>query len=267
MTNWSCAACGVENREGAAPPDACAICDDERQYVPRGGQQWFSPESFDGRVEVRELEPGILSVRSVPGVGIGQQSVLVVTPRGNVLWDPVGVVDADALLAHGPVAAIASSHPHMFGAQVSWSRALGGVPVLVSEADREWVQREDPAIEFWSGEREVVPGVVLRSVGGHFPGSAVAYVSADDGATVLLSGDTVFPSPNGTSATFMRSYPNAIPLSASVVERVASAIGERDYDRLYGNLGGWIEADARGVVRRSADRYIAWVRGDFDHLT
>jgi glyoxylase-like metal-dependent hydrolase (beta-lactamase superfamily II) len=267
VTNWSCAACGVENREGEHPPAACAICDDERQYVPRSGQAWFTPEAFAGRVSVRELEPGILAVTSEPGVGIGQQSLLVVTPHGNLLWDPIGVVDADAVLAHGPVVAIATSHPHMFGAQVSWSRALGGVPILVAEADREWVLRDDAAIEYWSGERDIVPGVALRTVGGHFPGSAVAYVTAADGATVLLSGDTVFPSQNGTSATFMRSYPNAIPLSAAVVDRVANAIGERDYDRLYGNLGGYIEADARAIVRRSADRYMAWVRGDHDHLT
>ena len=26
-------------------------------------------------------------------------------------------------------------------------------------------------------------------------------------------------------------------------------------------------SDAAGWVRRSADRYMAWVRGDFDHLT
>ena len=70
----------------------------------------------------------------------------------------------------------------------------------------------------------------------------------------------MFPSQNGSSVTFMRSYPNAIPLSAAVVDRVANAIGERDYDRLYGNLGGYIEADARAIVRRSADRVLKYLR-------
>ncbi|EME63539.1 hypothetical protein [Amycolatopsis decaplanina] len=37
----------------------------------------------------------------------------------------------------------------MFGARLSWSRALGGVPVLASERTREWLPAPDPASEFW----------------------------------------------------------------------------------------------------------------------
>jgi hypothetical protein len=84
---------------------------------------------------------------------------------------------------------------------------------------------------------------------------------------VLLSGDTVFANPDRASVAFLRSYPNHIPLSAAVVERVVRAVEEFDFDRLYGNFALRIDADARAVVRRSADRHIGWVRGDFDHLT
>ena len=38
-------------------------------------------------------------------------------------------------------------------------------------------------------------------------------------------------------------------------------------DRLYDNVGGCVRADASTWVARSAERYVAWVRGDFDHLT
>jgi hypothetical protein len=65
----------------------------------------------------------------------------------------------------------------------------------------------------------------------------------------------------------MRSYPNRIPLSGAVVDRVAKALDVFEYDRLYGNFGASIPADARQVVRFSADRHAAWVRGDYDHLT
>jgi hypothetical protein len=65
----------------------------------------------------------------------------------------------------------------------------------------------------------------------------------------------------------MRSYPNRIPLSAAVVERVTRALEELAFDRLYDNFGKTIDTDARAVVRRSSDRYIGWVSGDFDHLT
>jgi glyoxylase-like metal-dependent hydrolase (beta-lactamase superfamily II) len=274
MPLWICAACAVEYPETQLPPDSCAICEDERQYVPRSGQAWHSLEQLrdDGfRLRIEPMEPGLTSITTQPSVGIGQTAVLAQTPEGNLLWDPPGFIDdagVERVRELGGAAVIAASHPHMFGAQVSWSRALGGATVLVAEADRSWVRREDPAIQSWSGELEVLPGITLRTIGGHFPGSAVAYVhGAADRRGVLLAGDTLFPGPSGVWVTFMRSYPNAIPMSAAVVDRVATAVIEREFDRIYGNFGNVIETDARAVIRRSADRYMAWVSGQFDHLT
>jgi hypothetical protein len=193
------------------------------------------------------------------------------TPTGNLLWDPLGYLDdeaVDRIQALGEVVAVAASHPHMFGVQVEWSRALGGPPVLVSEPDLGWVARPDPVIRPWTGPLEVVPGVTLHQPGGHFPGSAVVHwAGGAGGGGVLLSGDTIQANPDRTSATFMRSYPNRIPLSAAVVDRVTRAVNELAFERLYDNFGHTLAADARAVVRRSADRYMGWVRGDFDHLT
>jgi hypothetical protein len=84
---------------------------------------------------------------------------------------------------------------------------------------------------------------------------------------VLLAGDTIMAGPDRTSVSFQRSYPNRIPLSGAVVDRVTKAVESLEFDRLYSNFGNRIPVDARAVVRRSADRYIAWVRGDYDHLT
>lgn len=274
MALWICQACAVEYPETTEPPAECPICVDERQYIPASGQAWTSLEklSADGyAVEVEEVEPGLFGITNSPEVGIGQQSLLVQTPEGNLLWDPTGFVDeAGAQLVRelGGAAAIVASHPHMFGAQVSWSKALGGAPVLVAEADLGWIQRDDRAIRPWSGDLEILPGVTLSTVGGHFPGSAIAHWAAGaNGLGVLLSGDTIGPAPDGKWVSFMRSFPNKIPLSAAVVDRVANASTRRPFDRLYGNFGGTIDTHASAVVRRSADRYMAWVRGDFDHLT
>jgi hypothetical protein len=33
------------------------------------------------------------------------------------------------------------------------------------------------------------------------------------------------------------------------------------------DLPGAMIADAKAVVRRSADRHAGWIRGDYDHLT
>ena len=143
--------------------------------------------------------------------------------------------------------------------------------MLVSEADAGWVARPDAVIETWapgtSGAREVLPGVTLSQPGGHFPGSAVAHWVGADGKGVLLSGDTIMANPDRMSVSFMRSYPNRLPLSAAVAVRVAESVAGRDFDRLYNNFEGVIPTDARAVVLRSAERHAAWVRGDFDHLT
>ncbi|HEY5222134.1 MAG TPA: MBL fold metallo-hydrolase [Microbacteriaceae bacterium] len=274
MTVWVCAACGVEHPETEQPPQGCAICLDERQYVPRGGQAWRALDalSSDGHsIEITPVEPDLFGIVSRPSVGIGQRSLLIRTSNGNLLWDPIGFVDeraAEQVLELGEVAAIVASHPHMYGAQVQWSRLLGDVPVYVAEQDRSWVQREDACIRSWRGDLQVLPDVLLRTVGGHFPGSAVAlWPAGADGLGVLLTGDSIFPSPNGTSVSFLRSYPNMLPLSAAVVERVARTSIELPFDRLYGNFGGVVDSDAHAVIRRSAERYAAWVRGDFDHLT
>jgi hypothetical protein len=270
MEFWICATCAVEHADRVG---VCAICADERQWVPADGQRWTTlPElaAAGTRVDVTELEPDLFGITATQKVGIGQTAKLIRTPSGNLLWDPIGFLDDDGVArirALGDVAAIVASHPHMYGVQVEWSRALGGVPVLVSEADEKWVARPDPVIRTWSGRIEVVPGVTLTQPGGHFPGSAVAHWAGADGRGVLLSGDTVFANPDRRTVAFMRSYPNHLPLSAAVTERVARALEEFDFDRLYGNFATRVDADARAVVRRSADRHIGWVRGDFDHLT
>ena len=65
-----------------------------------------------------------------------------------VVNDTVGTRVA-AVAALGGVAAIVPSHPHMFGMQLAWSAAFDDAPVHVWARDREWLQRQGPAIEFF----------------------------------------------------------------------------------------------------------------------
>jgi glyoxylase-like metal-dependent hydrolase (beta-lactamase superfamily II) len=273
VTLWSCRTCAVEYPESDQPPGRCPICSDERQYVLPAGQRWTTlaelhAEGHRGRLV--DVEPGITGVVVEPRVGIGQRALIVQTADGNLLWDPVGYLDDDLVQqvrALGGVAAVAASHPHMYGAQVEWSRRFGDVPVWVAAADREWVQREDPVIRAFDDGAEVLPGVRLVRIGGHFPGSAVAHLTGADGRGVLLTGDTVASTPDEHWVAFLRSYPNHVPLSAAVVQTVAARVLALEFDRLYDNFGGRVAADAPAWVARSAERYVGWVRGDFDHLT
>jgi glyoxylase-like metal-dependent hydrolase (beta-lactamase superfamily II) len=271
---WICRTCAVEHPDTDVPPSGtCAICSDERQYVRPEGQRWttlaeLAAEGHRGRLE--EVEPGLTGIVVEPSVGIGQRALLVRTADGNVLWDPVGYLDDDLVAAVrdvGGVAAVAASHPHMFGAQVEWSRRFDDAPVYVVAADAAWVQRPDPVVRLVEETAEPVPGVRIVRIGGHFPGSAVLHLTGADGRGVLLTGDTVACTPDEHWVSFLRSFPNKVPLSAAVVGRVADRVLALDFDRLYDNFGGRVAADAARWVRRSADRTIAWTRGDFDHLT
>jgi hypothetical protein len=130
------------------------------------------------------------------------------------------------------------------------------------------VARPDAVIRPWSGTLDLLPGLTLAQLGGHFPGSAVAvWAAGAAGRGVLLSGDTIPTNPDRATVTFMRSYPNRIPLSAAVAGRVAGAVDRFTFDRIYDNFGNCIPDGAHAAVRRSAVRYTRWVRGDFDHLT
>src|SRR4051812_27704306 len=97
MTFWICATCAVESSE---PLEVCTICADERQWVPAAGQRWTTLEELRSegyRASLQPLEPGLHAITSTPGAGIGQQSKLLVTAEGNLLWDPIGFFDDEVV--------------------------------------------------------------------------------------------------------------------------------------------------------------------------
>lgn len=270
-----CRVCGVEY-DAAALPELCPICADERQYLaPDGRQHWVHPEEFGadpqgGAIDLVELEPGLWGINVSRGVGIGQQAKVVVTDSGNVMVEVPAAITPEAVTAVdelGRMEAIVPSHPHMFGLQSLWSAALGEVPVYVSSLDAEWLGARPENLHLWEGEIEVIPGVSASQPGGHFPGSAVVHWAGADGLGVLLCGDTIGVNADGRSTTFMRSYPNSIPLSAQVAKRIAAHVERFEFDRLYGNFPSSILTRAKSRVMASAERHSAWVSGEFDHLT
>jgi len=271
VTEWICRTCGVEQAVTADPPQACAICTDERQYVLPGGPSWTTTDELLAggyRLSLTELEPGLWGLRIEPKVGIGQCALLARTPTGNLLFDVPPMVDPDAVNALqelGGVAAIMASHPHMYGSQVAWSRAFGGIPVYVAARDVGWVQRTDPVIVTWQQPFDPVPGIRASQVGGHFPGQTIASWTGADGAEVLLAGDACSVRPDG-NVTFLRSYPNIIPLSPRGVRQIVAGFDEYRYQRLYDNFAGRLAADAAATVHFSADRYVAWITGEHDDL-
>jgi len=152
-----CRECGTSFPEAPSPPARCPICDDERQYVPRTGQAWTTPDrlSTDHVNAWRRLEPNLFEIHTQPDFAIGQRALLVRTPTGNYLWDCIALIDdatIDLIKGLGGLAGIAISHPHYYTRCQDWASAFN-CPVHLHAADQRWLMRPDPAIQFWNGDR------------------------------------------------------------------------------------------------------------------
>ncbi|MFW0786605.1 hydrolase [Gordonia sp. CPCC 206044] len=260
---WICDLCGNEYPPSDEPPNICFVCADDRQFIPRSGPSWSRlDEAASNEVTATEVEAGVFELALHPAVGIGQKTFLVATAGGNVLWEPPGFVGpalVDRLAECGGVAAITSSHPHLVGASVSLSHRFGRVPVLFNALDRRWITRPDSVVEFWEGAADVAPGVRLVQCGGHFPGSAVLHLAdAAEGRGALLTGDTIMAVQSPEMVSFMRSYPNLIPLSPRLVQQIVDRVSTLEFDRIYGAFGEPVAESARRVIETSAERYIGW---------
>lgn len=255
-----CAACGTQY--AAARPD-CPVCQDERQYVPDGGQRWTTLAELQAAghtAKFAEQGPGVLGIGTTKGIAIGQRALLLRTTDGNVLWDCLPYLDdhmAEAIADLGGLTAIAVSHPHFYSAMVEWAHAFD-VPVYLNESDRSWVGRPDPALRFWSGEtHQLTDELTLINPRIHFPGSTVLHWSAGEGA--LFSGDVLNVCPDRRWISVMHSYPNHIPEHPDAVRHAAELLDRYRFERIY---GAWwdrvVTADGNAVLHRSLDRYLAW---------
>jgi hypothetical protein len=264
MPNFICTTCGTQHAESDQPPAACAICQDERQYVKATGQNWTTLERLrlTNRNSLRFKEPGLIGIGIEPQFAIGQRALFLRTPKANILWDCVSLLDqavVEAIQAMGGISAIAISHPHYYSSMVEWSRAFGGVPIYLHAADRQWVMRPDNTIVFWEGDTKALgEGLTLIRCGGHFDGGTVLHwADGVGGKGALLTGDVIQVVADRKSVSFMWSYPNYIPLPASAIERIVKAVEPFSLDRVYGAFWDMvIQEDGKAAVRRSAERYL-----------
>ena len=259
MPTYLCRACGTQYPPSDAPPGACPICEDPRQYVPHDtGQAWLTLDELrdEHEADIRE-DHGILGIGCTPRFAIGQRALLVKSNAGNVLWDCSAYLDdqiVERVSAEGGLAAIAISHPHYYTTMVEWAHAFA-CPILIHESDRKWALRPDPAIRPWDGEtHDLGGGLTLIRCGGHYDGGQVLHWRD---RRALLTGDIVHVIPDRRYVGFMYSYPNVIPLPASKVQAIGAALEPYAFDTIHGAWwGNVVEADGSGVVRRSVDRYV-----------
>ncbi len=266
MENFICVQCGTQFSATATPPPRCTICEDERQFVHYGGQAWTTLERLaaDHHNRLQEEAPKLLGIGTEPEFAIGQRALLLQSPGGNLLWDCISLLDQKTIAevkARGGIRAIAISHPHFYSSMVEWSERFDA-QIFLHAKDRQWVMRESPRIQFWEGTTlSLWDGLTLINCGGHFEGGTVLHWPAASGGCrskgALLTGDIITVVQDRRYVSFMRSYPNLIPLGPAEINRILETIEPFSFDEIY---GGWWSAnvltDAKTAVVRSAERYL-----------
>jgi hypothetical protein len=136
MPNFLCTTCGTQDAESDQPPPACAICQDERQYVKATGQSWTTLDKLrlTNRNSIKFKEPGLVGIGIEPHFAIGQRALFLRTPKINILWDRLPLLDeavVEAIKAMGGISAIAISHaerglPGLTQAEKATTTARGG---------------------------------------------------------------------------------------------------------------------------------------------
>ena len=266
MEHFICVQCGVQFDATAKPPRRCPICQDERQYVRHNGQEWTTLERLQANHQNRleDEAPQLLGIGTEPEFAIGQRALLLQSPGGNLLWDCVALLDdrtAADIETRGGIRAIAISHPHYYSAMVEWAERFDA-QIFLHTADREWVMRENWRINFWEGTTlSLWDDLTLINVGGHFEGATILHWPAGiNGRGALLTGDVIQVVQDRRYVSFMRSYPNLIPLGSAAVHRILTTLEPFAFEQLY---GAWwkanVLAEAKTAVTRSAERYLHWI--------
>jgi hypothetical protein len=263
MENFICVQCGVQFGASAEPPSRCPICEDERQFVRHSGQEWTTLKRLqtDHRNRLEDEAPQLLGIGTEPEFAIGQRALLLQSSGGNLLWDCITLLDdrtAAEVDARGGLRAIAISHPHYYSAVVEWAERFDA-QIFLHAADREWVVRRNRRMKFWEGTTlSLWDDLTLINVGGHYEGGTVLHWPAGaNGRGALLTGDIIQVVQDRRYVSFMRSYPNLIPLGPTAIARIFKTIEPFPFEQLY---GAWwkanVLADSKAAVERSAERYL-----------
>jgi hypothetical protein len=81
------------------------------------------------------------------------------------------------------------------------------------------------------------------------------------GRGVLCSADIATVTQDRKFSSFMWSYPNIIPLSASKVEGIAAAVAPFAFDAIYGHFFDRVIPTSKQVFAASVARYLAAISG------
>ncbi|MEP6926728.1 MAG: MBL fold metallo-hydrolase [Ginsengibacter sp.] len=256
-----CNTCGTCYTEVSAP-ETCIICLDERQWVPLTGQSWTNPEELSRKhsVKLNRLHERLYEMEVNPMFAIGQRSLLVLSEKGNVLWDCIPLLDEltiEFIKSKGGLKAIAFSHPHFYSNMNDWAEIFD-CPVYVHQNDENHIMVKGKHIRLWQGdEMDLWDGMRILCIGGHFAGSSIVHVPFLSKEGTILCGDTLFLSPSKKHFSAVYSSPNRIPLPLAEMHRIKKRLDNIPFDAFYGyqNIQN-LDKEVKDILEKSFARYI-----------
>lgn len=257
-----CSTCGTYY-PAATAPELCIICSDERQYFPETGQSYTKPADLHRKhsIKLNKLHERLYELEINPMFAIGQRALLVLSDKGNVLWDCIPMLDEltiEFIKSKGGLKAIAFSHPHYYSNMNDWAEVFD-CPVYIHNNDALHIMVKGPHIHLWQGdEHELWDGMKLLLIGGHFEGSSILHVPFLSKEGAILCGDTLFLSPSKKHFSVMRSYPNRIPLSQEEMGRVRMRFDSIPFDSFYGYIKTQnLQVNVKPVFSQSMEKYFS----------
>jgi hypothetical protein len=122
-------------------------------------------------------------------------------------------------------------------------------------------------VKLWDGETlNLMPDVTLIRGGGHFPGGAMLHwAKGAGGRGVLCASDIATVTMDRKFFTFMRSYPNMIPLSAKQVTAIGAALEPFAFDTVYSHFfDRFVQTGGKLALQVSIQRYLDALAGAYE---
>jgi hypothetical protein len=256
-----CTTCGTHYPPDAAP-ELCTICDDDRQYIPEGGQIWTTHDQLltTSSVRILPLTEKVFELEIKPVFAIGQRAFFILSEQGNILWDCIPLLNEPAkafIKAHGGLKAIAFSHPHYYSNMNQWAETFN-CPIYIHASDEQWIVDKGKHVSLWNGAEKILwDGMRILQIGGHFPGSSVLHVPFLSREGSVFCGDTVAIAPSKKHIAVMHSYPNRIPLPVQEVKRIKERFESIPFDTMYGFYSDQnLSRKVKEILKTSMERYV-----------
>ncbi len=232
---YACANCGFWQRHFAPPPD-CPVCTDTRNDLPHDGWH-FRPAS-----EVRDMLKGhwrrlprdMVAFSTSPPFGLNGTGWLLLHEDGNVAFEAAPFYTDDMLAEIrrlGGIRYLAASHVHGYGAL--WQLQDAFRPEVLA------IQKEDLRLTkafrvTWPYDEalELMPGLTLYHVGGHYEGQAVLH---DERRRILFCGDAFKVDQDAATGENLavsthKAFHKSIPLTPAELRRYRAAIEGLEFD-------------------------------------